>query len=93
MSKINEDFPGSKELFTAGYTTEAKIDAATDEELLAVEGIGPATLGKIRAALSTTKQVEPVEVAESESPTESHQCANPRCGHIISVSPCSYCGY
>lgn len=40
----------SDALITAGYTVET-ARAASDDELLAVKGIGPATLRQIRAAL------------------------------------------
>lgn len=36
-------------LFDAGYTKAALLRAASDEELLAVPGIGRTALGKIRA--------------------------------------------
>lgn len=36
----------------AGYETVEAVQAATDEELLAIEGIGPARLAKIREALA-----------------------------------------
>lgn len=39
-------------LSAAGYDTKAKLDAATDEELLAVEGIGKKTVEIIRASLN-----------------------------------------
>ena len=38
-------------LYGAGYSTGISLRVASDEELLAVEGVGPATLAKIRAAL------------------------------------------
>lgn len=40
----------SYKLKEAGYATVASVRAATDEELDGVEGIGPATVEKIRAA-------------------------------------------
>lgn len=40
----------SYKLKEAGYTTVASVRGATDEELDGVEGIGPATVEKIRAA-------------------------------------------
>lgn len=53
------DTPGSTPLFSpdivvllseAGFDTHAKVQAASDDELLAIKGIGPATLKQIRAA-------------------------------------------
>lgn len=41
------EFP---ELHAAGYTSAESVRAATDDELLALDGVGPATLKKIRAA-------------------------------------------
>lgn len=35
-------------LIEAGYQTPEQIDAATDDELLGVNGVGPATLAKLR---------------------------------------------
>lgn len=46
--KLPEDFPGHAQLVEAGYTTMHKVETASDEDLLAVEGVGPATLEKIR---------------------------------------------
>lgn len=39
-------------LMAAGYETNAAVHEATDDELLAIEGIGSATLRKIRDALA-----------------------------------------
>lgn len=39
-------------LVQAGYNTWSDIDLAPDAELLAVEGIGPSTLAKMRSATS-----------------------------------------
>lgn len=41
-------------LTDAGYASRAALMRATDDELLAIKGIGRATLAKIRAALSPT---------------------------------------
>ncbi len=41
-------------LVGAGYNTKAKIEAASDEELLAIKGFGPASLKKIRDASART---------------------------------------
>lgn len=38
-------------LFDAGYTSAKLLRAATDEELLAIPGIGRTAVGKIRAWL------------------------------------------
>jgi hypothetical protein len=40
--------PQRQALAEAGYTTDAQVRAAADEELLAVPGIGPATLRQLR---------------------------------------------
>jgi hypothetical protein len=40
--------PAHFALIQAGYVTWAALEQASDEELLAIEGIGPATLNKIR---------------------------------------------
>jgi len=42
-----EDFPASKKLIAAGYDEFDNLPE-DDEELLAIEGIGPATVEKIR---------------------------------------------
>jgi len=47
--RISEDFPGYDSLTKAGYDSYDKIEALSDKELLAIDGIGPATLKKIRA--------------------------------------------
>lgn len=39
-------------LEAAGFGGREAIDAASDDELLAVEGVGPATLAKLRAGAS-----------------------------------------
>jgi predicted flap endonuclease-1-like 5' DNA nuclease len=38
-------------LVHAGYTTVAQVQAATDAELLAISGIGPVRLAKIRGII------------------------------------------
>lgn len=41
--------PVMEALEAAGYSDRDAIDQASDEELLAVDGVGPATLAKLRA--------------------------------------------
>lgn len=43
-----EEFPAHDKLSAAGYDCVDKIQAASDEEILNIEGIGPDTLSKIR---------------------------------------------
>jgi hypothetical protein len=43
-------FPGADALVAGGFDSREKIRAASDEDLLALEGIGEATLKKIREA-------------------------------------------
>lgn len=83
MAKIGEDFPHSALLIEAGYTTEAKIDNASDEDLLAINHLGPAALAEIRAARQPEE--EAVELVY-------RTCSNRACGHQIAESPCPYCG-
>ncbi len=45
-------------LYHAGYTTLDAIAAATEEDLLAISGIGPGRLKQIREALSALKDGE-----------------------------------
>ncbi len=47
----------------AGYETRAQLDAASDEELLAIQGVGEATLRAIRGA----REVAVAEAAEAEA--------------------------
>ena len=47
---LPEDFPGRDELVAGGFSTLGAVKAASDEDLDAVPGIGPATLKEIRAA-------------------------------------------
>ena len=49
LSGIEEALAGV--LNEAGYLTKDQLRQATDEELLAIKGIGPATVEKIRASL------------------------------------------
>jgi predicted flap endonuclease-1-like 5' DNA nuclease len=42
-----------KSLGGAGYTSGGRIRSATDDELLAIEGIGPATLRRLRQIYGT----------------------------------------
>jgi len=44
-------FPARMELMGAGFNSVENTSAATDEQLLAVSGVGASTLAKIRAAL------------------------------------------
>lgn len=46
--RFNEDYPGYDELKEAGYDSVESVDQASDDDLLSVDGIGPATLKKIR---------------------------------------------
>lgn len=47
---LNEPIMGA--LIDAGYSTLDALREASDEDLLAIDGIGPATLKKIRSATS-----------------------------------------
>lgn len=93
MSKITEEFPGAEYLIAAGYTTKAKVRNASDEDLLAVEHIGPGTLEKIRAAQEEAPTADASEdVQVEEAVVVAHKCSNPACGYEITESPCPYCG-
>jgi hypothetical protein len=59
--KLPEDFPGHSSLEDAGLTTYAKVRAHLDKfetEEGKVEGIGPATLEKIREAMGESSPDE-----------------------------------
>ena len=94
MAKLQDDFPSAEHLNKAGYTTLAKLQKASDEDLLAVEHIGPAALEKIRAASQEPHSEVPelVEVSSVETDAAPYECPAPLCGHTITVSPCPYCG-
>lgn len=47
---LPEDFPGREELTAGGLTTLSAVRAASDEDLTALDGIGVATVKKIRGA-------------------------------------------
>lgn len=49
-TKIKDEFPHAEHLIAAGFTTFGKVRRATDDELLAIEHVGPAALTKIREA-------------------------------------------
>lgn len=49
---LAEDFPGRDDLVAAGLTTRDAVAARSDAELEALDGIGPATVKKIRDALT-----------------------------------------
>lgn len=48
--EFNEDFPSFKVLSAAGIDSLEKVRAATDAELIALDGIGEASVKKIREA-------------------------------------------
>lgn len=48
---LPEDFPERDLILGTQWTTVSALNAASDEELLAVDGIGPAKLKAIRTAL------------------------------------------
>lgn len=48
---LRDDFPSKDLLDKEGYETEAEVAEATDEELLAIDGIGPVKLDEIRAVV------------------------------------------
>lgn len=93
MAKLGDDFPSAALLIDAGYTTHAKVAKATDEELLAIDGVGQATLEKIREASAQHEAPEVEDKPDEEAAEEvARICANPACGHKITESPCPYCG-
>lgn len=89
--KLPEDFPALDILNNAGYTTRHQVETATDEDILALEGIGQATLEKIRGY-----EFEPASTEwKSDEPAEEvapFTCSNPKCGHTITARPCAFCG-
>lgn len=50
-TELPEDFPSRDKLVAAGLTTTQAVSAKSDDELVALEGIGEASVKKIRAAL------------------------------------------
>lgn len=48
--ELAADFPSREILAAAGYKTLEQVKGATDEQLLALDGIGPAKLEQIRKA-------------------------------------------
>jgi len=96
MSKLDANFPSAEHLINAGYTTLAKVQKASDEDLLAVEHIGPAALEKIRAASqeapAEVEQVADEPAVEKAAELPTYACPAPLCGHAITSSPCPYCG-
>lgn len=48
---LPDDFPARALLVEAGYTTLERVREATDEELLAIRGVGRRLLERIRDAL------------------------------------------
>lgn len=46
---LPEEFPGLKALQAAGKTTREHVEALSDDELKAIDGIGPKTFSDIRA--------------------------------------------
>lgn len=78
-ASLPADFPGGAALTHAGHKTLDDVMALTDEQLLAVEGIGQQTLAAIQAALGRAPDAavgEPAqeavvdEAAEVEEPFE-----------------------
>ena len=47
---LPDDFPARALLVAGGFDTLAKVREATDEQLVALDNVGEATLAKIRAA-------------------------------------------
>jgi hypothetical protein len=47
---LPEDFPARALLVAGGFDTRAAVTAATDAQLVALDGVGEATVAKIRAS-------------------------------------------
>jgi hypothetical protein len=52
---LTEDFPGFAALSDAGYVSKSEVAVLSDDDLDSIEGIGPATIEKIREALGGGK--------------------------------------
>ena len=52
---LPEEFPHRELLTGAGFNTVEKVSAATDEELLAIDGLAGARVKEVRAALKKLK--------------------------------------
>lgn len=57
-------------LLAAGYEAPEEIAGATDDELLAVRGIGPATLAEIHEAYPHSAQSEAEEAGDGQPTTD-----------------------
>ncbi|HEX8177861.1 MAG TPA: hypothetical protein VF543_22420 [Pyrinomonadaceae bacterium] len=47
---LDDEFPGVEVLRENGITTRSKVESMTDDQLIGIKGIGPATLKEIRSA-------------------------------------------
>lgn len=59
-NRISNDNLMALMLLSAGYDTVDKIGAATDKELMQVEGVGPQTVKAIREKYGNTKAAQEV---------------------------------
>lgn len=67
---LPDGFPGKDDLEAEGFTSVEKVKAASDDELLAVNGVGDVTLKRIRKATAEPEPEEPTEPTEGEGGQE-----------------------
>ena len=77
MADLTKDFPGFDALAAADITTTEQVEGMSREELLAVDGIGPATADKIIAELNGTVTAPPVADSPADGPPPADTAPEP----------------
>lgn len=84
MPKLPEDFPGRKALEANGTTTRAQVEKLSDDELKAIDGIGPKTFDEIRAYNWTAgEDADTAAAPANEGEGETHKGENGTITQVI----------
>ncbi len=86
--KLSNNFPGKEALAAAGITNTEQARKLSDDELIAIKGIGEKTMGEIKTALAsaaTDESEQPSERKQNEDSSESKIVVDKKTGAVTRV--------